>query len=152
MGPGQAQVDWGEASVIVDDQVVTGQMFVMTLPHSDGRFVAAYPRATLEFFLEGHRRAFEFFGGVPRRIVYDNLKSAVTKVLGGRARALNETFEAFVQRHLYAAAFCNVGAGHEKGHVENGVGWARRNLFVPTPRTPRMGLRAGLIERALCHR
>jgi transposase len=131
--PGHAQVDWGEARVWEAGQSIKACLFVMTLPFSDGRFVAAFPRASLEFFLEGHLRAFEFFGGVPRRIIYDNLKSAVTKVGLGRERDLNPTFERFKEHCLFEAAFCNVGQGHEKGHVENGVGWAQRNLFTPQP-------------------
>lgn len=131
--PGQAQVDWGEAWVIQDGCPLKVQMFVLTLPFSDTRFVAAFPRASLEFFLEGHRQAFAFLGGVPARIVYDNLKSAVTKVGRGRRRDLNTTFEQFCEQCLFTAAFCNVARGNEKGHVENGVGWVRRNLFVPQP-------------------
>lgn len=131
--PGQAQVDWGEAWVIQEGLPLKAQLFVMTLPFSDARFVASFPRASLEFFLEGHRLAFAFFGGVPARIVYDNLKSAVTKVGRGRRRDLNATFEQFAEQCLFTAAFCNVARGNEKGHVENGVGWVRRNLFVPQP-------------------
>ena len=84
LGPGVAQVDWGEADLEEGGATVKGHMFVMTLPFSDARFVACFPRETMEFFLEGHRRAFEFFGGVPRRIIYDNLKAAVTKIGPGR--------------------------------------------------------------------
>ena len=132
-GPGEAQVDWGDAWILSEGEERKAHLFVLTLPFSDGRFVAVFPRETLEFFLEGHERAFRFFGGVPRRIVYDNLKSAVTKVGRGHRRDRNPTFEAFAQRHLFASAFCNVAQAHEKGHVEGGVGWARRNLFVPRP-------------------
>ncbi|NQU45212.1 IS21 family transposase [bacterium] len=72
-GPGQAQVDWGEACVIEGGKPFKVHLFVMTLPFSDVRFVAAFPRESLEFFLEGHPRAFDFLGGVPRRIVYDSV-------------------------------------------------------------------------------
>jgi hypothetical protein len=106
----------------------------MTLPFSDAQFVAAFPRQSQEFFLEGHRLAFQFFGGSPRRIVYDNLKSAVTRVFRGRKRGLNKTFQEFSERYLFAPAFCNVARGNEKGHVERGVRWAQQNLFVPPPR------------------
>jgi len=95
--------------------------------------VAAFPRATQEFFFEGHQRAFEFFGGVPRRIIYDNLKSAVQKVLRGRKRELNEAFEQFSEHYLFESSFCNVARGHEKGHVESGVKWAQRSLMTPLP-------------------
>jgi transposase len=132
--PGTAQVDWGEAWALEEGQQCKVQMFVMTLPVSDARFVATFPRATLEYFLEGHRRAFRFFQGVPRRIIYDNLKSAVVKILRPRGRVLNETFKRFAEHHLFEPRFCNVARAHEKGHVENGVKWAQRNLFVPLPR------------------
>jgi excisionase family DNA binding protein len=132
-GPGEAQVDWGEADLEEDGVTVKGHMFVMTLHFSDARFVACFPRETREFFLEGHLRAFEFFGGVPRRIVYDNLKAAVIKIGPGRQRTPNAVFARFCNHHLFEADFCNVRRGNEKGHVENGVGWGRRNLFVPIP-------------------
>jgi len=138
-GPGEAQVDWGESQVEQDGVRLKAHMFIMTLPFSNGRFVACFPRETLEFFLEGHTRAFEFFGGVPRRIVYDNLKAAVTKVGRGKQRDLNVTFEDFVRHYLFDPAFCNVARGNEKGHVENSVNWARRNLFVPVPRVDDWG-------------
>jgi len=131
--PGEAQVDWGEAFLFNCGQRRKVYLFVMTLPFSDGRFVAGFPRDTLEFFLEGHRRAFEFFGGVSRRLIYDNLKSAVTKVGRGHERTTNTTFQKFLDYHLIDARFCNVARGNEKGHVENGVGWARRNLLTPMP-------------------
>jgi transposase len=131
--PGEAQVDWGEAYVVDHSGRRKVQMFVLTLPFSGARFVAAFPKATLEFFLEGHRRAFAFFGGVPRLMVYDNLRSAVTKVGEGRRRRLNQTFAQFVDYHLITPRFCNVAKANEKGHVEGGVGWARRNLLTPLP-------------------
>ena len=63
-------------------------LFVMTLPYSGAIFIQAFPRECTETFLEGHRRAFEFFGGVPRRISYDNSAIAVIEVLSGRERKL----------------------------------------------------------------
>ncbi len=143
LGPGVAQVDWGEAMAFdataePPDNVSVRQrkvyLFVMTLPFSNARFTAAFPRATQEFFFEGHKLAFEFFSGVPKRIIYDNLKSAVTKVGRGRLRWLNKTFERFAEHYLFEPSFCNRARGNEKGHVEGGVGWSRRNLFVPMPR------------------
>jgi transposase len=131
--PGEAQADWGEAYVWDGGKRLKVYMFVLTLPFSDARFVACFPRCTLEFFLEGHRRAFEFFGGVPRLIVYDNLRSAVTAIVRRRERKLNAEFAKFLKYHLIEARFCNAARGNEKGHVENGVGWARRNLLTPLP-------------------
>lgn len=132
-GPGHAQVDWGEACVIEAGKMLKVHLFVMTLHFSDLRFVAIFPRETLEFFVEGHLRAFDFLGGVPRRIVYDNLKVAVIRIGPGRRRDRNPTFESFSRRHLFETAFCNVARGNEKGNVEGAVGFARRSFFVPLP-------------------
>ena len=66
--PGEAQVDFGEAEVILDGRAAKVALFVMTLPYSDAFFVCAFPRECTEAFLEGHTRAFAFFGSVPRRI------------------------------------------------------------------------------------
>src|SRR5512147_138941 len=77
--PGEAQADFGEAEVTLDGRPTKVALFVMTLPYSDATFVCAFPRACTEAFLEGHVRAFAFFGGVPRRISYDNSKIAVAK-------------------------------------------------------------------------
>ena len=82
--PGEAQVDFGQAEVTLDGQAATVALFVMTLPYSDAIFVCAFPRECTEAFLEGHVRAFAFFGGVPRRISYDNSKIAVAKIVGSR--------------------------------------------------------------------
>ena len=78
--PGEAQVDYGFADVYVDGQLTKVALFVMTLPYSDALFIQAFPRECTESFLEGHKRAFEFFGGVPTRISYDNSKITVAKI------------------------------------------------------------------------
>src|SRR5512142_1658702 len=78
--PGEAQVDFGQAEVTLDGQTATVALFVMTLSYSDATFVCAFPRECTEAFLEGHVRAFTFFGGIPRRISYDNSKIAVAKI------------------------------------------------------------------------
>lgn len=133
LGAGVAEADWGEAWVEDGGERRKLQLFVMTLPWSNARWVGAYPRATQEFFFEAHQRAFAFFGGVPRRIIYDNLKSAVQKVFRGRRRDLNAAFENFSEHYLFEASFCNVARGNEKGHVEGGVKWAQRSLMTPVP-------------------
>ena len=73
--PGEAQVDFGEATVVYRGQGRKVAMFVMSLPFSDALFCQIFPRECTETFQEGHRRAFEFFGGVPKRITYDNTRS-----------------------------------------------------------------------------
>src|SRR6516225_6763679 len=131
--PGEAQVDFGQAAVTLDGQTTTVALFVMTLPYSDAVFVSAFPRECTEAFLEGHARAFEFFGGVPRRISYDNSKIAVAKVTGTRDRKLTDEFLRLKSHHLFQEHFCLVRRPNEKGHVETLVGFARRNFLVPVP-------------------
>ena len=70
--PGHAQADFGEADVVIGGIQYRAHYFVMSLPHSDAFFVCAYPAATTEAWLDGHNRAFCFFGGVPKSILYDN--------------------------------------------------------------------------------
>jgi transposase len=131
--PGEAQVDFGEAEVTLDGETATVALFVMTLPYSDAMFVCAFPRECTEAFLEGHVRAFAFFGGVPRRISYDNSKIAVAKAVGGRERKVTDAFLRLSSHHLFEAHFCLVRRPNEKGHVETLVGFARRSFLVPVP-------------------
>jgi transposase len=131
--PGEAQVDFGQAEVTLDGQTATVALFVMTLPYSDAVFVCAFPRECTEAFLEGHVRAFAFFGGVPRRISYDNAKVAVAQVTGGRDRKLTDAFLRLKSHHLFEPHFCLVRRPNEKGHVETLVGFARRSYLVPVP-------------------
>lgn len=132
--PGEAQVDFGQARVIQNGTEKTVAMFVMTLPYSDAIFVRIYPRECTEAFLDGHCRAFAFFGGVPKRISYDNTKVAVKRVLCGRQRELTDAFLRLQSHHLFQHHFCRVGRPNEKGHVETLLKFARRNFLVPIPR------------------
>ena len=84
--PGEAQVDFGFAEVILNGEPIKVALFVMTLPYSDALFIQAFPRECTESFLEGHKRAINFIGAVPRRISYDNSKIAVAKFTGSRER------------------------------------------------------------------
>src|SRR4029077_11260287 len=84
--PGEAQVDFGQAEVVIAGERGTAAFFVMTLPHSDAFFVRAYPKECTETFQDGHVRAAEYFGGVPTRISYDNSKIAVAALTGARGR------------------------------------------------------------------
>jgi transposase len=131
--PGEAQADFGQAEITLDGRAATVALFVMTLPYSDAIFVAAFPRECTEAFLEGHVRAFEFFGGVPRRISYDNSKIAVARITGTRDRKLTDEFLRLKSHHLFREHFCLVRRPNEKGHVETLVGFARRNFLVPVP-------------------
>jgi transposase len=131
--PGEAQVDFGQAEVMLDGRAATVALFVMTLPHSDAIFVVAFPRECTEAFLEGHVRAFAFFGGVPRRISYDNSRIAVARILGGRDRKVTDAFLRLKSHHLFESHFCLVRRPNEKGHVETLIGFARRKFLVPVP-------------------
>lgn len=131
--PGEAQVDFGEAVVRRNGVETKVALFVMTLPYSGALFVQAFARKCTETFPEGHRRAFEHFGGVPRRISYDNSAIAVIEVLKGRERKLTKEFLRLQSRYLFEEHFCPVRRANEKGHVERLVGFARRNFLVPVP-------------------
>ena len=130
--PGQAQFDFGEATVFIAGVQMKAALAVMTLPYSDVFHVSAYPRECTETFQAGHVAAFEFFGGVPTRISYDNSRIAVTKVIG-RERELTREFLRLESHFLFAHHFCRVARGNEKGHVESLVGYGRRNFLVPVP-------------------
>jgi transposase len=132
--PGQdAQADWGEAQVVLADRPITVQLFVIRLCYSRRTFAMAFPTQRQEAFFDGHVQAFRFFGGVPQRISYDNLTTAVRPIFTGRTRQEQRTFTAFRSYHLFDSHFCNLDAGHEKGQVEHGVGYVRRNALVPVP-------------------
>jgi transposase len=132
--PGEAQVDFGYAQVILAGEEVKVAVFVMTLMYSDAVFCCVFPRECSETFLDGHRRAFEFFGGVPTRISYDNTRTAVAKIIGKRARELTRDFLRLQSHYLFDCHFCLVRRPNEKGQVEGLVGYTRRNFLVPVPR------------------
>ncbi len=128
-----AQVDWGEAVADIGDQRQKVQIFVLRLNHSKVRFVMAFPFQKQEAFLEGHIQAFHFLGGIPRRITYDNLKTAVFRVLDGHNRQEQNAFTAFRSYYLFESQYCTPAQGHEKGGVESDVGYSQRNFFSPIP-------------------
>jgi transposase/L-amino acid N-acyltransferase YncA len=129
----EAQIDWYEAVAEIDGQRRTLQFFAMRSMASGAAYHRAYERATQQAFLEAHQMAFHYFDGVFRRLKYDNLTSAVKKILRGHRREETERFIAFRSHWQYEAIFCNPGAGHEKGGVEGEGGYFRRNHLVPVP-------------------
>ena len=131
--PGEAQVDYGAAEVIVAGQRQTAAVFVMVLPYSDAVFCCAFPKECTETFQEGHLRSFAYFGGVPKRISYDNLKIAVAKIVGQRGDQLTDEFSRLKSHFLFEPHFCRVRRPNEKGKVEGMVGFTRRNFLVPVP-------------------
>jgi transposase len=132
--PGEAQVDFGFADVIWEGHERRVALFVMTMVYSDAVFCSVFPRECTEAFMEGHRLAFEFFGGVPKRISYDNSKIAVAKIIGKRERDLTREFLRLKSHFLFESHFCLVRRPNEKGQVEGLVGFTRRNFMVPVPR------------------
>lgn len=132
--PGEeAQVDWHEGWIIERGIERKAQFFCMRLCYSKASFVRAYERADLVSFLDGHAKAFEYFRGVPRRLAYDNLKSAVTQVKRGGVRELNKRFIELRSWYLFDTRFCNVARGNEKGDVENLAKRSERQYLTPLP-------------------
>lgn len=132
--PGErAEFDFGIAAVQVKGQLVKVPFLAGRLRYSGAMFVECFPTQRQDAFLLGQRHAFEFWGGVPRLAVYDNLKPAVLQVLQEHSRREHDVFVHFHSVYRFEALFANVHAGWEKGSVENLVGYARRNYFVPLP-------------------
>jgi len=132
--PGEAQADFGEALVVVAGVEREAHYLAFDLPHSDDCFVVAFPAETTEAFLEGHVRAFAYFGGVPTRILYDNTTLAVARILGDGERQKTRAFSELQSHYLFAEKFGRPARGNDKGKVEGLVGYARRNFMVPIPR------------------
>jgi len=146
--PGEAQVDFGHAEVIIAGEPLTASYFVMTLPYSDAFFCCVFPKECTETFQEGHVQAFDYFGGVATRISYDNSKIAVAKIVGGRGRTPTREFMRLSSHYLFAHHFCRVRRANEKGHVEGIVGFARRNFLVPVPQAESWeALNRAILER-----
>ena len=103
--PGHAQVDFGEAVGVIGGVRQKIHFFCMDLPQSDACFVKAYPAETTEAFLDGHVSAFEFFGGVPLSILYDDLKIAVAKICGDGKRERTRAFTELVSHYLFKDRF-----------------------------------------------
>ena len=131
--PGEAQVDFGHALINLEGRLRKLPFFVMALPYSDAVFVAAFERECTETFWEGHVRAIEFFGAVPRRISYDNTSIAVSAIMGGRQRKLTTGFLQLKSHYLFEHHFCRPARGNEKGVVEGLVKYTRQNFMVPVP-------------------
>ena len=130
-----AEVDWGEATVLLGGELVVVGLFLMRACFSGAAFVMAFERQTQQAFLEGHVHALEWFGGAFETIRYDNLRSAAKKVLRGRRRVESDRFVALRSHYLFASWFTLVGieGAHEKGGVEGEVGRFRRRHLVPVP-------------------
>jgi hypothetical protein len=106
--------------------------------YSGRDFAWIYDRQDQVAFLDAHVRAFEFFGCVPQRIVYDNLKAAVTKVLFPN-RELSARFNSLRRHYQYEPCFARPGEGHDKGGVESRGKTIRLQHLTPIPRADTLG-------------
>ena len=127
------KADWGRAIAIMQGARIPFHFFCMRSKFSAKPFIRAYPCEKQQAFFDAHVHAFNFFGGVFPAIVYDNLTSAVQKVLMGRARIEQEGFRKLKAYYNFDARFCNPAAAHEKGGTEGMIGYIRRNYLVPIP-------------------
>ena len=132
--PGHAQVDFGETLGVIGGVERKLHYIAISLPHSDAFFMKAYPTETTEAFCDGHNAAFAFFGGVPLSLLYDNTVIAVAKILGDGKRVRTRTFSELQSHYLFEDRFGRPGKGNDKGNVEGGIGYGRRNFLVPAPR------------------
>ncbi len=133
--PGEVgQFDWSHEHVEIDGVIQTIKVAHFRLAYSRQMFVVAYPRETQEMLLDAHNRAFAFFGGVPVRMIYDNLKAVVDIILVGKERQFNRRFLALANHYLFEPVACTPASGWEKGQVENQVGNVREWLFTPLAR------------------
>jgi transposase len=134
--PGKvAQADFGVAHVMIGHDMQTAFLFCLRAKHSQVPFVRAYPTEKLEAFLDGHVHGFEFMGGVFGELWYDNAKTAVVKILSGPERIEHEHLSRLRAHYLFASSFCTPGEAHEKGSVEQLVGYVRRNALVPASKS-----------------
>ena len=131
---GEAQADFGEADWYDNGKRISGSYLTLSFPSSNAGFLQLTYGQNAECLFEGLLAIFDFIGGVPRRIWFDNASSMVKKVLKGGGREVTDRFLRFTEHMGFEAAFCNPSAGNEKGNVENKVGYLRRNYLVPEPK------------------
>ncbi len=146
--PGEAiQIDWGEATIYMKGEKKTVNLFCARLCHSCSPYVIAYYRQNLESFLDAITRTLQYFGGTPRRIIFDNARVAVKDGFGAHAAAQDD-YAQLSAHYGFTPIFCNPASGNEKGLVENLVGYIRRNVCVPLPKVDDLdALNAKLLEQ-----
>ena len=130
---GEAQADFGSADFYLNGKLYDGNYLNVSFPYSNAGYLQLFKGENAECLFEGLTTIFVRLGGIPPRIWFDNASTLVAAVLKGGARDLTQGFLRFKEHHGFIAAFCNPNAGHEKGNVENKVGYHRRNLLVPVP-------------------
>lgn len=132
---GYAQADFGEFQYTdINGKNQTGYALTVSFPGSNKGYIQAFPSQNRECLLTGLQRIFEYIGGAPICIRFDNMKTVVAQVKEGRERVLTDDFLRFMLHYRFKAEFCNPACGNEKGNVENKVGYTRRNALVPKPK------------------
>jgi transposase len=133
--PGEcAQVDWGAWQMIpVGNTRRRLSFFAMVLGYSRMLYVEFTLGQSQEHFLACHRHAFEFFGGVPAKVMCDNCKTAVLSHLHGLAPLLNPRYADFAGHYGFTIKACNVRKANEKGIVENAIGYIKYNFLAGRP-------------------
>ena len=151
--PGEAyQFDWSHETITLQGLPLTVKAAHMKLSHSRMPFVRVYFRETQELVFDAHDKAFRFYGGVCRRGIYDNMKTAVEAIFVGKARRYNRRFLQMCSHHLIEPVACTPASGWEKGQVENQVGNLRDQLFRPKPRVKSLAeLNAWLEDQCIAY-
>ena len=135
--PGEAfQFDWSEDWAVLGGERAKLQVAHTKLSHSRAFIVRAYPLQTHEMLFDALNEAFRVLGGVPRRGIFDNMKTAVDRIGAGKVRQVNARFAAMASHYLFEPEFCNPASGWEKGQIEKNVQDARRRLWQPLPNFP----------------
>ena len=124
------QFDWSEEGLVVGGIYRRMQVSHMKLCASRAFWLVAYPSQGHEMLFDAHTRSFAALGGVARRGIYDNMKTAVDKVKKGKGRVVNQRFAVMCAHYLFDADFCNVASGWEKGVVEKNVQDSRRRIWI----------------------
>jgi len=151
--PGEAyQFDWSHETITLQGLPLTVKAAHMKLSHSRMPFVRVYFRETQELVFDAHDKAFRFYGGVCRRGIYDNMKTAVEAIFVGKARRYNRRFLQMCSHHLIEPVACTPASGWEKGQVENQVGNLRDQMFRPKPRVKSLAeLNAWLEDQCIAY-
>ena len=149
--PGEAfQFDWSEDWVVIGGERTKLMVAQFKLCYSRAFMLRAYPMQTHEMLFDAHNHALAALGGVPRRGIYDNMKTAVDRVGRGKVREVNARFRAMASHFLFEAEFCNPAAGWEKGQIEKNIQDARRRIWQSAPRFASFAALNDWLEQRCC--
>ncbi len=143
------QFDWSTDQAVIGGNRASLQVAQFRLCHSRAFVLQAYPLQTHEMLFAAHNVAFEVFGGVPSRGIYDNMKTAVDKIGRGKARTVNSRFQAMASHYLFEPEFCNPAAGWEKGQVEKQVRDSRTRFWTDAPAFDDWGGVESMVNRTM---